>query len=289
MKKNSDSATEPTNADLRDNLWEAYFKRSGRADPSDGLARHVGAIEQLHVLREFNKTAAQEDRLFGVTMALELWSLMASEIGEWIIQELKQSGVSLPQPDDPADLERAKLKYILSLQEASRGPPQHRQSLDPATFFMPRWQALKLIEALEALDEGEVRPLFQPGATGRHSSPKRWDEMRYRALEHVAFLVGQGVGKGDAQKRVGENMKAPWNTLKDWEKRASAQTAVQRRLDLAKRAGKLAVILSDDPDYAKAGKMDAHEAAKLDDLANVEDLAAFGARYFAAYGHRHNP
>lgn len=293
MKSDSGNSNtnEPTSAELHENLWEAYFKRFNLPNPSDQLARHVTAIEQLHVLREFSKTAAarEEDKLWGATVALELWSLMAAEIGEWIIRDLEQAGVPLPDIDDPPDLERLKLKGMLSLHEATRGPPQHRKSLDPSCIFLPRWLALRLVEDLDALDQGEVRPLFQPVETGRHSGAKAWDDMRHRALEHVAFLVGQGVGKGIAQKRVGTMMKGvSVNTLKDWEKDARPLTAVQWQIELANKAGKLSILLQNDPGYAKAGSMDAHEAAKLDELSK-EDLATFGARYAAKYGHRHNP
>jgi hypothetical protein len=296
MKKassGSPNTNEPTNTELRENLWEPYFKRSGYPVPPDDLTRHLGAIEQLHSIRDIlvnNAVTQEQHRLSGVAMALEVWSLLAAEIGAWIIDELGKSGWPLPEPDDLAKNERAKLYGMLLAQETGRRVPLHQGAFDPVTFFLPRWQALKLMEALLALDEGEVRPLFEPADKGRHGEAKQWDDMRQRALEHIAFLVGQGFGKGKAQKRVGDQMGGvSTNTLKDWENGASIEA--RRQIEIAKRAGELSVLLSSDPNYAKVGSgnaMDGFEAAKLEDLTK-EDLSAFGARYSEKHGHRHNP
>lgn len=293
MKKTSNgcNANAPTNAELRENLWEAYFGRADTAVPPDEMGRHVGAIEMLHAIRDRlnNAGTTQEHRLNGVAVALGVWSLLAAEIGAWIIEELGKSEWPLSEPDDSGKSERVKLLGMLTLQEAV-GSPLHRKSLDPSTIFLPRWQALKLIEALAALDQGEVRPLFEPKATGRHGGAK-WDGMRHRALEHIAFLVGQGVGKGRAQKRVGDQMGVSTNTLKGWDRSMSTSLEAQHQIGLAKRAGKLSVQLSSDPNYAKIGSgnaMDGHEAAKLRDLTE-EDLSAFAAKYSEEYGRRHNP
>jgi hypothetical protein len=295
MKKaSSPNANEPTNTELRENLWESYFKRSGCPVPPDDLTRHLGAIEQLHSIRDIlvnNAVTQEQHRMSGIAMALEVWSLLAAEIGAWIFEEIEKTGWPLPESDDPATIERAKLRYMLGLQEAV-GSPLHRRSLDPATFFLPRWQALKLMEALAALDQGEVRPLFERTETGRHDDPYSWDDMRQRALEHIAFLVGQGVGKGIAQRRVGTHMGGvSVNTLKDWEKSANIRPEVRRQIELANRAGQLFVVLSSNPDYAKIGSgntMDCYEAAKLEDLTK-EDLSAFGAKYSEKHRRRHNP
>ena len=290
MKKSSSGSpntNEPTNTELRENLWESYFKNSV---PPDEMGRHVGAIEMLHAIRDRlnNAGTTQEHRLNGVALALGVWSLLAAEIGAWIIEELGKSEWPLPEPDDSGKSERVKLLGMLTLQEAV-GSPLHRKSLDPSTIFLPQWQALKLIEALAALDQGEVRPLFEPKATGRHGGAK-WDDMRHRALAHIAFLVGQGVGKGKAQKRVGDLMGGvSVNTLKGWEKNAGIDARYQ--IGLAEKVGKLSLLLPGNPDYAKIGSgnaIDGYEAAKLKELTE-EDLAAFGARYRREYGNRHNP
>ena len=114
--------------------------------------------------------------------------------------------------------------------------------------------------------------------------------MRHRALEHIAFLVGQGVGKGKAQKRVGDLMGGvSVNTLKGWEKNAGIDARYQ--IGLAEKAGKLSLLLAGNPDYAKIGSgnaIDGYEAAKLQDLTE-EDPSAFGAKYSEKHGHRHNP
>jgi hypothetical protein len=292
MKKassGSPNTNEPTNTELRENLWESYFKNSV---PPDEMGRHVGAIEMLHAIRDRlnNAGTTQEHRLNGVALALGVWSLLAAEIGAWIIEELGKSEWPLPEPDDSGKSERVKLLGMLMLQEAV-GSPLHRKSLDPSTIFLPRWQALKLIDALAALDEGEVRPLFERADKGRHGEAKQWDEMRHRALEHIAFLVGQDVGKVKSRERVGKAMRVPVNTLRAWEKPANLLPLVRHQIELAKKAGKLSVVLADDPDHAKIGSgnaMDGYVAAKLEELTK-EDLATFGERYSKMHGRRHNP
>jgi hypothetical protein len=115
--------------------------------------------------------------------------------------------------------------------------------------------------------------------------------MRQRALEHVAFLVGQGVTKGSALDRVGECTGVSPNTLKGWEKIAKARRPAWLQIELAEKAGELSIKLLSDPDFAKIGSgntMDGYEFAKLEDLTK-EDLATFGMRYSERHGHRHNP
>jgi hypothetical protein len=298
MKSASDNAksNEPTKRELRENLWEAFFNEAAMPDPGNELNRHKAAIEQIHLIRELSKEdRSEKERLRMFEMAMQCWSLLAAEIGDWFMSQLDIVGIpnSVPSGLDPSGPSgRVLLEGMLSVQEANRGSPLHRRALDPASIFLPRPQALQLLEALEALDAGEVRPLFQATATGRHGDTKTWDDMRNRALEHVAFLVGQGVKKGIARARVGAAMKnVSVNTLKTWERTAIVNPPILCGIELANKAGDLAVMLQSNPKYAEIGSgksIDAGQWAKLKELTQEEDLLTFGARYATANGRRHN-
>src|SRR4051794_32160714 len=113
-------------------------------------------------------------------------------------------------------------------------PPSHSNHCPDATpVLLPRRLFICLKDALEALDKGEVHPVFKPTAEGRHGESWTWDKMRARAVEHIVFLHGQGVQPRIARQRVGAAMKVPPETLRKWEQDQSLGANVES----ARKAG----------------------------------------------------
>jgi hypothetical protein len=77
---------------------------------------------------------------------------------------------------------------------------------------------LPLIHALEALNAGEVDPLFHPERKGRRGKAYRLDGLRAMAIQHVYFLVGCGEKKHVALKNVANKLNVEVETIRTWEK-----------------------------------------------------------------------
>src|SRR5262249_52933903 len=75
-----------------------------------------------------------------------------------------------------------------------------------------------LSRALEALNAGEVDPLFHPERTGRRGKPHQLDGLRAMAIGHVYFHMGSGEKKHVALENVAEKLKVSVETIRSWEK-----------------------------------------------------------------------
>ena len=113
--------------------------------------------------------------------------------------------------------------------------------------------------------------------------------MRQRALEHVAFLMGQGVGKGKAHERVGAAIKVNTETIRTWERTERDQMLPDFNLERAERAGELSIKLADDPDFVKIGSGDSLDGYVYEKYLSLkkEPLPEFGRRFVQNYGVRY--
>jgi len=158
---------------------------------------------------------------------------------------------------------------------------------------LPRSLYLELRDGIDALAEGETTPLLQAQLSRRHGATWSRDQMRLRALEHVHFLVGQGVAKGKARKRVSAAMgNVSVETLRDWEERECPRVilGLDAKLNDAWGAGALLAKFRDDPEYAaREGEKEfwAYELSLAEKLSKEEPLAALGKRYAAQFGSHH--
>ena len=187
------------------------------------------------------------------TRAYKILALLGAEIGAWILAALEEFYWPLPQAcgDAAASVgepivanERLRLQSLLRFHE-SVIPGLFSPALDPALLLVPRFAVDKITDDLLALNEGEVRPMFQASKKNKHGKRAGiallWKQRRQRALEHVAFLTGQGIGKGKARDRVCTAIEVNTETIRTWERDERKQMLPGFNLELAKRAGELAV------------------------------------------------
>jgi len=273
-----------------DELWDAYVLKVPDVDaPAEAQDRILLAVEMLHMLRTLYDEAAQaddEDRaMHTAARGRMVWQLISLEFGDWLIDG---SGLSrrLTLAEGWEEHERVALKYILAI-HAELGPHPHRPALDPTPVLIPRWLLQKLAGALEALEEGETHDIVRPVARGRHGDAWSKDRMRAGAVEHVAYLHGQGFTKEIAQQRVAGRMGIPPTTLRDWER----DEAIKGGCEAAYAAGKLKIIFDDDPEYAEGdgNSVDSGALARLIQFRSEPSLAEFGRAYREKFGGRHNP
>jgi hypothetical protein len=271
-------------------LWDAYVLKVPDVDLSDRAQdRVVLAVEMLRMLRTLYEEAEQagdEDRaMHAAARGRMVWQLLSLEFGDWLLDGAGLSR-SLTQAEGWDGQERAALKFILLIHE-ELGPHPHRPAVDPVPVLLPRLLLQNLAGALEALDDGEVQDVVRPAVAGRHGNAWSWDRMRAGALEHVAFLHGQGQTKKVAQQRVAARMGIPATTLRDWER----DGAIKGGYEAAFEAGKLKIIFEDEPKYAEGDgrTVDSSALARLHRFKSELSLADFGQAYKAKFGSRHNP
>lgn len=269
-------------------LWDAYvLKVSTSNEPPEGRDRSEIAIEVLRLLQTLYKEGVdQGDEVLTMMAPAQgrvVLQLLSLEIGGWLLGGF-DLGRDIMRPEEWVGLERVALRSVLMMHEKS-GPPTHRPALDPMPILMPRWIMQRLANALDALDQGEVQELVRPRTVGRHSDTWSWDQMRACALEHVAHLRGQGNQAQFAQRRVAVAMKISTETLRSWDK----LPGINADRSTAKEAGKLKILLDDDPDFAKrdGNSIDGHALARLRAF-QAEPLVEFAKRYVDRFGSRHN-
>ena len=156
--------------------------------------------------------------------------------------------------------------------------PGAREGDEVVMVPMPARLATKVVDAIDALNVGEVPELFAAQQTGRHE-PHTRGELRVRALQHVEFLRGQGLTKAAALNRVSLVTAVPDETLRGWAR--SLPELYKLQLLWAFRAGEAIAAKSREP-------IDADVDVVLS-LLRAEPLSVFGKRYQRAYGKRHNP
>jgi hypothetical protein len=221
--------------------------------------------------------------MLATSKARMIWQLLSLEVGDWIVDDRPwMLGI---QPD-VAEPSRNTLRWNLEGQSEG-GPHPHRPAVDPVPVLLPRRLLIELRTALAALDEGETHDIVRPAVTGRHDDAWTWDQMRATALEHVAFLHGQGLTKQIARQRVAARMDIPPNSLRDWERTPQLMLNYATAFD----AGNLKTILDDNPKHAEGdGKtVDSGALARLHQFRSDPPLADFGQTYKERFGRRHNP
>ena len=146
---------------------------------------------------------------------------------------------------------------------------------NPGAF--PEPLTLRLIEALEALDHGEVQELLAPAKTNLRANPySRW-RLEMKALQHVEYFYARGNKKGWAQRKVGLAYGLSPNTVRNWERNLRqnlGQLHVSRNLAFASTAGL-------NIEAAHQGKLDKQEIRFRERVYGEEALAENGRQYQA--------
>ncbi|MDF2602212.1 MAG: hypothetical protein K0Q54_5035 [Methylobacterium brachiatum] len=273
-------------------LWDAVLKLFRDPNHLVDKTRLEAAFEALNKYRELDVLHRElaeaggdrqdDDPLLRSATAYLIWQLISVDVGAWTLREIADFGAIISSTASS----RTKLKTCLQAQLNAQWP-SHGRAIDPTPVFVPRSLLSELLDSIDALDHGEVHDLVKPSPKGRHGDAWSWDRMRALAVEHVAYLRGQGSAKQIARSRVAAAMSIPANSLRDWE----ANRELTRGYELAEAAGKLKTILDDDPRYAKGdgNTVDSHARARLSEFLSGPSLADFGRAYRATHGRRHNP
>lgn len=149
---------------------------------------------------------------------------------------------------------------------------------------MPTWLQVRTIQGLEALDYGEVQPMFAPLATGRKRDLTVL-RLQLEALGMVAFRQTLGSLKKDAVAEVAGVLNVGANTLLSWETRLRSEFGrleVDRTISFAQnhaswiKEARKRRLRGEEFDF-DAGDIEMHEADY-----NDEALMKLGAQYKAA-------
>lgn len=268
----------PSNEQMVDALWAAYVKP--HVDPTlyEG-DRTAAAVAALAKLKAEIDTGGFAERVINSGPATMVWMLLSLEVAGWlpVVNLWNHEHI-----DDKTDRDR-----IVDLLKKSENaaPPTHRSAVDPVSILLPRSVFETLLNALQALDKGEVQNVLKPVIDKRREA-WNWDRARLRAVQHVLRLAGEGVDKGIARRRVSAAL-GPVNeeTLRAWEKDFRKNGADE--LDNAYQAGALSAAIRDDPSAWSIDKpADAHAVALMHEFRD-EPLFEFGKRYTGAFGDRH--
>lgn len=128
-----------------------------------------------------------------------------------------------PEADSNAEVAR---KCLINLLRANPGA-------------MPTWLQVMTMRGLEALDYGEVQPMFAPLATGRKRDLTVL-RLQLEALGMVAFRQKLGSLKKDAVAEVAGVLNVGSNTLLSWETRLRSEFGrleVDRMISFAQNSG----------------------------------------------------
>ena len=145
---------------------------------------------------------------------------------------------------------------------------------------MPSWLRHKTIEALEALDYGEVQPMLAPINTGRKRDLTLLRFM-LQALALVAYRRKLGLTKEKALEQVGDALAVSPHTLLSWESRLRnefGRLEVDRTINLAQNHAS----------WVAAARKKARRGEEIEDTevheAGYDDAALMdlGKRYKAA-------
>jgi hypothetical protein len=262
----------------REELWALCLPGRARAE------RHHAAIDRLVELQEEMAKVENPFLVFQLlNQATLLMQLLMAEIAEPFLAPMFD-GSLLEHLGFPMERMEARGEMLAALhQQDAACSPLHRSGLDPAVAILPRKLLKALVDALGALDVGEVLPLLAAAPAGKAKRAWSRSQMRLRALEHVAFLDGQGTKKLSARFAAAQALgDVSESTLRGW--RAGLRDLVpdlHTRLVRAKQAGELALVLQRDPTFgSRPGEtIDANVYWLLIELRDIEPLAVFGKRY----------
>lgn len=274
---------------LREKLWKALVYSGTCEPPMDLLERSVDALAAIEFLREQNE---EYEHLFeeqdatdanlaalagGQKRALAIWALFTADVMSWATEDSPSDYLEVPEEHE--------VRYEIMWQIAmalTLVPPTHTEHFTRVPLYLRPETARQLLHAFQALGVGETLPMFGASVTRRHGKPWTEDQLRLRAVEHVAFLRGQGITKSMAQRRVFHATDIPPTTLQSWEKRDLPRHVVNlvRHLEIAQGAGAIYAGRQADKDYGRR-EGDILDSTALAFLKTIEDepLIAFGIRY----------
>ncbi|WP_156453592.1 hypothetical protein [Methylobacterium sp. CCH5-D2] len=271
-------------------LWEAVLKLFRDPDHAIGKGKDEIACELLRNYKKWSEIAesigrsdealVDDDPLRRSATGYLIWQLLSLDAATWTLSEV----VGSPENGWSGIPARMKLQAYLNMQVAAQWP-SHGRAIDPMPLFIPRELVIELIEAMDALDRGEVLPILEPVPNGRHDTSWQWDVMRTRALQYVEFLRGQGQTKKNALSLVAIATGVSVHTLRDWETTIEPTEPIEPAFE----AGKIKFRQGIDPTYGSVGG-EAADATGLYYLKNqmAAPLSEFGRLYQERFGRRHN-
>lgn len=273
--------SKPTKEELIESLWEAYvYPHSG--NETDRIGRALAAFQNRRKLfQEAREAGRTEEALVAQGDGRAIIALLNNELANWLI-DLPESP-SFASADTWEKKERTALIALDALRGAAM-PPTHSEAIDPVALLLPNWLHAKLIQALHALEDGEIQPILKPRKTGKHGPSFTIYRFRVRALQHVAFLKGRhGSLTKAAQYEVGVAIGVPARTLEDWDVELRKEyDDYDEVMGEAFAAGEFARKRTYDPTFARGDGN--HVDSHVHDIflqIEQEPLAEFGARYQA--------
>lgn len=109
-----------------------------------------------------------------------------------------------------------------------------------------------LSHGLRALNHGETSEFLTPARGRRRGRPYLLDEVRAAVVAHVHYLMGKGIKKHIALAKIGDQIGASPETIRDWEKKLRSDDWFFFHWESAFIAGQI----EDDPELAKSGYFD---------------------------------
>ena len=210
-----------------------------------------------------------------------IWQTISYDLGGWLLRSAFPDGLESKKASS-----RHTLEAVLDIQSAKDLVP-YKDDMDPIPILLPRNLLVELRSALAALNEGEIQQILLPNLDGRHKDAWTWDQMRGQAVEHVAYLNGQGFTKKIARGRVASSMKVPPETLRFWE----GMDKFKEYFKNAFKAGELKIFIEDQPDYIRDNVewIDNEVLSVFKRFRRGRGLVDFGKEYQKKFGYRHNP
>jgi hypothetical protein len=157
-------------------------------------------------------------------------------------------------------------------------------TLSPNCAGMPHSMQREIVEALEALDWGEVRPILEPVLKGNKRTLTEL-RLQMRAIAMVTYREALGVEKHKAQKEVAAALGVAFETLKAWErplKEKFGAVAVERQKSFAANH---ASHVKAKREYAATGKEVKGEQLEVHESSYGSNaLAQLGTKYKEALG-----
>ena len=106
---------------------------------------------------------------------------------------------------------------------------------------MPMNISVDIREALEALELGEVSPILKPKTRGLHGRAYTLAKLRMNAVVYAHYLVGKGVSRANAYKRVASVLAVSDFTIKSWRERdvpaVLGKSVIEAHIEEGKKAG----------------------------------------------------
>lgn len=109
-----------------------------------------------------------------------------------------------------------------------------------------------LSHGLRALNHGETTEFLTPARSRRRGRPYLLDEVRADVVAHLHYLRGKGIKKYIALEKIGNEIGASPETIRDWEKRLRSDDWFFFHWEAAFIAGQI----EDDPELADSGYFD---------------------------------